>query len=383
MKYKATIVALLVILAIVMINSSSNSGDDEGIVLSSDSSPIKIGFIGALSGTAASYGESQRDGVALAIEEINKKGGVDGRKLELILEDGQCRGEPAASAASKLINVDQVHYIVGGSCSTEVLSYLPIVDPAEVVTIISTASNFRITDTSEYIFRHVPHDNYLGERLAEFVVEDYTRLAVITENLDFPIGLRDPLIPRYQELGGEIVANETYPADDTDFRTVLTRIAATKPEALFINSQSDSTAARIAKQAREIGLDAQLYAAYWTGPGYVESGSAVEGSIIISTPQLDLKEKDAASFVNSHKEHFGRGPNYPYYAAAAYDSVYVIAESIREVGDDPTKVRDYLHRMPPYKGAAATYEYDFRGDSQDLELSLLQVRDGKAILLAP
>jgi branched-chain amino acid transport system substrate-binding protein len=163
MEKKGWMVLVVLIVAIAVIAIFAKKPADKEIALKGDT--VKIGFIGPLSGEAASYGESMRQGVELAVEQINSKGGIGGKKIEMIYEDGKCAGKDAASAAQKLVSVDQVKFIVGAGCSGETIAAAPIVEPAKVLTLSPVSSNATISTMGDYIFRNHPSDNDAGTML--------------------------------------------------------------------------------------------------------------------------------------------------------------------------------------------------------------------------
>ena len=134
----------------ILLSACSPSDDGTG--------PIKIGFIGPLTGEASPYGVDTLNGAKLAVDEINEAGGVNGRMIEIIAEDGRCTGTDAASAAQKLVNVDKVVAIVGGQCSGETLAAAPIAESAKVVMISPVSSSPDVTAAGDFIFRDYPSD---------------------------------------------------------------------------------------------------------------------------------------------------------------------------------------------------------------------------------
>src|SRR3989344_2301048 len=151
---------------------------------------IRIGFIGSLTGEAASYGEPQRDALKLAVDDINSSGGIGGRTVEIIYEDGECSGEGGANAAQKLVNVDKVEVILGGSCSSETLAALPIVEKAGVVIVTGSATSPDLVNKSKFFFRVYPNDSAQGTVLANAAyAKGWKNVAVIQEQTDYPLGI--------------------------------------------------------------------------------------------------------------------------------------------------------------------------------------------------
>jgi branched-chain amino acid transport system substrate-binding protein len=145
---------------------------------------IKIGFIGPLTGDTAVVGESALASAQIAIKEINDAGGILGKQVELIIEDGKCRGQDATVAANKLIHIDQVSSIVGGVCSSETIAAAPIAEKAGIVMISPGSSNPSITHAGEYIFRTYPSDSFQGKEAATYLYEKgYRKVAIFTSKV--------------------------------------------------------------------------------------------------------------------------------------------------------------------------------------------------------
>ncbi len=337
--------------------------------------PITIGFIGALSGDAAAYGESSRGGVMLAVEEINAEGGVNGRPLQVVYEDGKCAGKDAASAAQKLVAVDRVKMMVAGPCSGEVFGYAPITNAAKVVTISPYASNPKISELGDYVFRNTPSDSFIGAELARLVARDHKAIAVVSENTEYSQGIREAFAAAFQNQGGRVIGDEVVPPNTTDFRSALTKVLQNKPEALFLNTQAGGGAARMAAQTRELGSNAQFYVVYFTGDDYIASGAAVDGTLFVDTP-IVADSSRGATFLRKYTARFGKKPSYPYSAGASYDDVYILRDALILYGEDTEKIRDYLYTLKSYSGVIGTYGFDMNGDVTSLTASFAHLKNG-------
>jgi len=153
---------------------------------------IKIGFIAPLSGDVANYGEMEKNVVDMATNEINNKGGINGKKLEVIYEDGKCNGKDAVTVVQKLINIDQVKIVLGGFCSTETLSIAPIAEDNKVIIFSSASSNPQISDSGDYVFRSVPKDtDWVPSAAKTIFANGFSEIGIITEKNDFTIGVAE------------------------------------------------------------------------------------------------------------------------------------------------------------------------------------------------
>ncbi len=342
--------------------------------------PIKIGFIGPLTGDAASYGEPIKNSVALAVEEINTMGGINGRKIQMIYEDGKCTGKDAVNAVQKLINIDKVKIIIGGVCSGETLSILPITDPAKVLVISPSASSPDLTGASKFFFRNNPSDADGGKTLAKLVIKKYRKAAIISESTDYAQALGKVFVNSFIAAGGEVVANESFAPQTKDFRSILAKIKVANPEAIIINTQTEIAAGIIVNQVKELGITTQLYGTNMlAGTSAIEiAGANAEGILLVDTPGLSDDNPKAVKFLSNYKAKYGK-TTFEFYLGAAYDDVYILAQAISEVGTDTEKLRDYLSKIKNYSGVIGTYHFDDKGDLAGIEDAIKQIKDGKAV----
>ncbi len=345
---------------------------------SAETEPIKIGMIMPLSGDAAAYGEVISKGVILAAKQINDDGGVNGKMIEIISEDGKCSGKDAASAAQKLVNVDKVKFIIGGVCSGEVFGYAPITNAAGVVTITPGGSNPDISNLGDYVFRLSTNDATRGVMMADYVAKSYKKIAFITEQTDYAKGLKIVFEKRAGEIGLPIVASEEFASGAKDFRSLLGKIKESGSDIIFLNVQTEGTLIRLADQARTLGLTQQFIGSELNGPVVVAGGKNVEGIIMAVAPGLATKGK-AKVFSDAFKTVYGTEPAYGFYVAAAYDSLHLFADAIRAHGTDPVKVKDYIYSSKNREGAVGTYSFDQNGDVTGVGFVLQKLVSGKFV----
>lgn len=339
---------------------------------------LKIGFVAPLTGDAAAFGEEEQKGVQLAIAEINSSGGIAGRQVEALYEDGKCSGQDAVSAAEKLVNIDKVHYIIGGACSGEAIAMVPVATAAQVLVISPSASAPKLSGISEYFVRNYPSDSAPGTDLAAHVRKQYANVAVLSENTEYAQGLRDVFVNKTRELGGNVVVNETFPENTTDFRTMLLKVKAARPDVVFINPQNGSGIARIATQARQLGITADFVGINYTGPDVLSAGKAVEGMVFAVAPGI-ASEGKGAKLIENYISTYGSDPAYPYVLGAAYDDVYLLKLAIEKRGDDATKVAQYLRSMPAFTGAIGTYSFDGNGDVVGIQMLFQKIQNGQLV----
>lgn len=342
--------------------------------LPKQSDTIKIGFIGALSGDAGAYGETQLNSINLAVQEINKD---SKRKIEIIAEDGKCMGNDAATSANKLVNIDEVKFILGFTCSSEMLSVTPITKEKKILLFSSFASNPQISDV-EYAFRNVPTDSDWAPYASEIIYQDnYRKLAILSENTEFAVGARNIIKDKFIELGGDVVSDELYEQNSKDYRTQITKLKSSNPDVIFLLPQSDNSAGLAAKQIRELGITAPIYSTYvWTSQIAIDvAGDSSEGIYLFDAPTLGENEK-SIEFLEKYNSKYG-APAHDFLAALSYDLPYILNLAFEECDDDPECVKDYLSTLKDYEGVVGTYGFNEKGDVIGINFVKKQVVNGK------
>src|SRR3989344_6505412 len=192
--------------------------------------PIEIGFIGPLTGDAASLGVPSKAAVEAAVEEINAEveSTGTGRQLHVTYEDGHCNAQAATNAAQKLINQDKVVAIIGGLCSTETAAFAPMALQAHIPVISYGSSAPNLSQLGPLFSRNYPSDAGQGKFAAEYMYNTLKvkKVAVMYHISDYGTGIKNVFVARFKELGGEVVAEEGAEQTATDYRTQLTKIMA-------------------------------------------------------------------------------------------------------------------------------------------------------------
>jgi len=370
-----TIVIILVVVVLVLINSYATTG----FMVLNNEKTIKIGFVGALTTDYASYGINEKNAIELALSEINSNGGILGKQVEVIYEDGRCNGKEAVSAVNKLINVDGVKIVLGGSCSGETLAMAPIVEENKVLLFSAFSSNSDITNAGDYVFRNCPTDFDGATQIAKLIIDkNNKKIALISENTDFAQGVRKIFSKTVKELGGEIVADEIYGQNGRDFKTQLTKIKQASPEVIFFNAQTDVSGGLAVKQAKELGINAQYfgYFVFSSKNALGNAGEAANGMIFADVPSLSTGEK-AKTFLEKYFKHYGSSVS-EFGAGARYDSVYILKEAIESCGKvDVDCIKEYLYSLESYSGTIGEYNFDAQGDVVGIEWALKKVIDAK------
>lgn len=340
---------------------------------------IKIGYIGPLTGDAASYGADTHNAVLMKVEEINAAGGIDGKMIELISEDGLCTGSNSASAAQKLIHIDGVVGIIGGQCSSETLAAAPIAEAAKVIMIAPISSSPDVTDAGDFIFRVYPNDALKGMVMSKYIErEGYKSVAIITENTDYAQGIRESLKKALPETI-PVVFDETVEPGTKDFRALVSRMQDLDFDIFVLNPQSDSVLAAMAQQFRDQGLTQDMLSqdiADSINLGQLAT-EAVEGMRLFNTSSiLGTEENNGITFADTFREKYGEPEANMSFAVLAYDAAGVLLQAIKEVGTEGEAIRDYLYELDAYNGASAPFYFDEKGDVIGIPYGLKEFKNG-------
>jgi len=322
---------------------------------------IKIGFISALTGDAASLGQADKATVEMFFEENPM---IAGKKVQVIYEDGQCNGQKGASAAEKLVNVDKVQVILGAGCSGETLGAAPIVERAKVLLFSSTSSSPEVTTAGDYVFRNAPADDKSAVVMTDIVSKKFKKAALITQNNDYSQAYRKQLQDQLPAAGVELVVDESFNTGTTDFKSILQKVKESGAEVLINLPGESSPAGFITKQARELGIELPVYGGdVLSGTEYFDiAKDAAEGSIIVIAA-ADRTRADVNAFLEKIRARLGQEVAFEAYMLLSWDRMNILKNAIESVGYDATKIKEYLYAMEMYKGLGGDTKFDENGDA--------------------
>ncbi len=350
--------------------SEGPSGEADGV-----DKVIKIGMVGPLTGDYATYGQSVRNGVQTAIDEINADGGVNGYTLQLIAEDSRGESTEAANAIQKLIDQDRVTAIVGAVLSGETATVAPIAQDSGVLMVTPSSTAPGLTDIGDYIFRNVITDDVQAQQMAEYAVSElgFNKLAVIYANNDYGVALKDNFTAKAQELGASIVGTESYLDGDEDFRAQLTKIGD-EIEALYIAGYY-TEAAKIAQQARRQGIEAIFLGAdgFYSEKLVELGGDAVEGAAFTAGFYSGDEVEAVQAFVSSYKQKYSQEPDM--FAANAYDTMKIVAQALAKAGNDRAALKDEMAAIKDFPGVTGTTSFDAKGEAVK-DVVILKIENG-------
>ncbi len=312
---------------------------------------IKIGAIDPLTGAQAVFGQDSINGKKMAVEEINAKGGVLGKKIELISEDDGAQAAQAATVATKLITQDKVVAIAGAHGSSSTLAVMEVLNKYGVPCVTPGSSSPKITSSGcEWISRGIPDDRLQSKILVKYAGETdgVKKLGVLYSNDDYGKGGYDAAVLAGEEYGVEIVG-ETFMSDDQNFTTQISKLKDAGCDGVMFWCVY-SPASLIAKQMRDMGWDVKRYAS----PGinnpqaFELSDGAIDG--IINTTGFVAADPDeyVQDWIKRYEEKYGIEASQT--AAVGYDSIYLIAQAIERAGStDAKKVQQEIRSTKDFK----------------------------------
>jgi branched-chain amino acid transport system substrate-binding protein len=343
--------------------------------------PIKIGEYASLTGKEAGFGQTSHHGLILALEEINAAGGVLGRPLELAYEDNQTKSGESATAVKKLISRDKVVAIIGEVSSGRSLEAAPIAQAAKIPMIAPAATNPKVTQTGNYIFRVCFIDPFQGTVMAKFAKEDLKakKVAILSSVSNaYSLGLAKFFKETFIEGGGQIGTEKNFSEGDKDFRAQLTAVKAAGVDAVFVPGYYTESAL-IVRQARDLGLTIPFFG----GDGWEDEqllkigGEALNGCYYSTHFSAENTDPVVTKFVEKYKTRWnGEIPGA--FSALGYDAVYVLADAIKRAGTtEGPKLRDALAatRDFPSVSGATTIDKDRNASKA---ATIIALRDGKA-----
>ena len=341
--------------------------------------PIKVGEVDPLTGGVSEFGIGCHRGFLLAFEQINDEGGILGQKVELITEDDQSKPGQSATAVRKLITQDKVAAILGDATSSATLEAAPIAQSNKIPMITPTATNPRITEVGDFIFRACFLDEFQGRMLARFAREKLKAQKIFTltdVKQDYSVDLLKFFKDEFTKLGGTIVGEQSYSTGDTDFRAQLTPIRAAKPDAVYVPGYYQEVAL-IVKQGRQIGLTMPFIGCDgWANQALIEiGGKAVNGCFLTTHFSPDDQSPIVKSFVAKYQEKYGTLPDT--FSALGYDAARLLSGAIQRAGSaDPPAVRDALARTAGFQGVTGQISFDANRNASKPGL-IATVKDGK------
>jgi branched-chain amino acid transport system substrate-binding protein len=349
-----------------------------GNVGATDTGVIKVGEVGSMTGTEATFGTSSDRGIQLAVTEVNSAGGIKGKQVQVIALDDEGKPEEAATAATRLISSEHVVALLGEVASTRSLFMAPKAQAAKVPMVSPSSTNEKVTAVGDYIFRACFIDPFQGYVMAKFATETLKlKKAAILRDVrnDYSVGLAKVFNDNFTKMGGQIVDNESYSSGDVDFKAQLTNIKGAAPQALYVPGYYTDVGL-IARQAREVGLTVPLLGGDgWDSEKLYEiGGAALEGCYFSNHYSVDDPSPRIQEFVAKFKKAYG-GQVPDSLAAQAYDAAGMLFDAMKRAKDlAGPSIREALAQTKDYKGVTGDITMD---DKRNASKPAVVLRVGK------
>ncbi len=364
-------------------NSAPQSGGTGG---GGTGDTILVGSYLSESGSEADFGKSTHEGIDIAIEVINKAGGINGKNIELRAENTESDPAKAANAVTKLITNDKVVAVIGEVASGLSLAAAPICQSNKVPMVSPSSTNIKVTQQGDYIFRVCFIDPFQAYVVAKFARENLkkTTAAIFVDNASpYSKDFGSEFKKNFEQMGGKIVSEAAYAAADTDFKGQLTKIKTANPDVLLVPGYYKNVGS-IGKQARELGITAPLLGGDgWDSQDlFVTAEDALEGSYFSNHMAVDDPAPAVKSFVDAYRAKYGADKTPGALTALGYDAMMIVAEAMKRVKviDGPS-LRDELAKTSGYKGVTGTITMNSDRNA-DKSAVMLQIKGRKFVYMA-
>lgn len=350
--------------------------------------PIKVGAILSVTGPAANLGGPEAKTLEMLVQDLNKKGGIKGYPIELIIKDSAASPEKAISFAKQLIEEDKVFAILGPSTSGETMKIKAIAENSKTILVSCAAAEAIVNPMAKYVFKVPQSDSHAAKRIFEQMkTMGITKIGVVSSNTGFGKAGKEQLEKIAPSYGVQIVANEVYEKEATDLTAVVTKLKAAKVEA-FVNWSIEPAQAIVIKNARQIGLSVPIFQSHGFGNiQYVKAaGAAAEGVIfpagrllVVDGLSADNKQKVVlATYKKDYETRYKEDAST--FGGHGYDAFLLLSKAIEKVGSpDKEKVRDAIEGLKGLVGTAGIFSLsatDHNGLGMDA-FEMLTVKDGK------
>lgn len=343
-----------------------------------------IGASFELTGNVANYGKSTLSGLKLAVDQVNKAGGVNGKQLVVVESDNKSEPAESGNSVTKLITQDKVVAVVGPATSGCVFAATPVVTSNKVPLIAPCATAPAITvdngQVKEFIFRACFIDPFQGRVMAEFADKTLgvKNVAILHDaSSDYSKGLAEVFEKTLNEKGGKVVAKEAFLSKDIDFKAALTKIKAANPEAIYIPGYYEEVA-KIIKQTREIGLNVPLIGCDgWDSPKLVEIAGpeALNNTYFSSAFSVQDQTESVQKFIADYKAMYQKDPDI--FCMQGYNAGLVLADALKRAGDgaDGTKLAAAIAATKGLPVASGKLTYD-KDHNPIISAIIIEMKDG-------
>lgn len=378
--------ALLAIGALTLAGcSESESGGGGGGGGGDDSGPIKIGAVLDITGAGASLGVPERQTLRMLAQRLNAEGGINGRRVELIIEDNQSAEDAAARAATKLITEDQVDILLGASRTGPSLAMRPIAESNQIP-MISLAANVAIVDGSQWVFKTAQNDEVVLENIIDLAAErGWQRLALVRDASAFGEGVEETLTRLGQPQNIEVVTTQKFAPDANDFTAQMVNVREANVDATLIWGIPPAVA--LAQKAyAQLNLGAPVIQSHGIGNQvFLETAGASANGLLAPLGRLlvadqlpadDPQKPVLEKFIANYQDEYGESPST--FAGHAWDGFQIAVQALEEAGTEPEALRDYIENLENFVGISGVFTFspDNHSGLDKTALAIVTVKNG-------
>jgi branched-chain amino acid transport system substrate-binding protein len=352
---------------------------------------IKVGAILAVTGPASFLGAPEAKTLEMLTDELNAKGGVGGRKIELIIKDSNASAEKAISFAKQLIEEEKVFAIIGPSTSGETMAIKNLAEEGKTILLSCAAAEVIVNPLAKYVFKVAPRDSYAVEKIYHQMKKmGISRIGVLSSNTGFGKAGKEQLEKYTAEHGITIVLSEVYDKAATDLTAEVTKLKGAGVQA-FVNWSIEPAQAIVLKNARQIGLTVPIFQSHgFANIQYAKAAGAAAEGVIFPASRLvvadALSDKNSQrpilmSYKNDYESKFKEDVST--FGGHGYDSLMILTKAMEKAGTDREKVRTAIENLKGFVGTAGVFNFsstDHNGLDADA-FAMLTVKDGKFALL--
>lgn len=345
---------------------------------------VRIGVFMSLTGDTANFGISSVNGIKMAAEEVNAAGGINGKQIELLVQDDRSDASEAATIVTKFVTQDQVHAILGEVASSRSIAAAPIAQNAKIPMLTPSSTNPEVTRKGNYIFRSCFIDPVQGAAIAQFAAKTLNAkrgALMVDRKQDYSTGLEKVINEVFTKLGGQIVVTQSYASGDQDFNAQITDIKGANPDVIFVPGYYGDVGL-FAKQARDKGVTVPLVGGDgWDSPSlYQIGGSALHGSYFSNHYSPDDIDPIVQKFVSDYKGKYGSVPDA--LAATAYDAARIMFDAIKRANSlDGAAIRDALAATKDFPGVTGKVTFNENRDAVK-PIVMVKIENGGKFVVA-
>lgn len=341
--------------------------------------PVRIGVIATLTGVGAYQGEQSLKGLEFARDEINASGGINGRPIELVVEDSATNPTTAVSAINKLISVEKVRYIVGDSWTSTTAALVPIANEQGVI-LVSPLATLDTLAADDYFFRTMPTTNSMMEALSEYAYSELgaRRAGILRQATPFGVEHARDFETIFRILGGEVVVEEEFDVASSDVRTQITKVKAANPDVVFNLHATGPRVGLLIEQAKELGLETRWIGSWGSENGALlsEYGSIIEDLVYPYPYDAESAETAVRNFAAAYMRKHDEVPDLS--VASSYDALRILVSVLKNSDGSADDVKTRLLLIRNYRGASGAISFDENGDVQK-SILIKQIKGGEFV----